>query len=183
MGLRENVRADIQLAQDGPYPLTPLRLVFTALFANHLQSVLIMRLGMWAHGKNRYLGSVLKYINHVINGCDISSAAKVGPGLRFHHPSGIVIGRAVVIGSGCTVMQGVTLGTNGIGSPVVGNNVFLGPGSRIVGNITIGDGSYIGANAVVTKDIPAHEMWVGVPARFHRALDPAIIPTEEMSEL
>ncbi|WP_160147635.1 serine O-acetyltransferase [Arthrobacter sp. TS-15] len=88
-----------------------------------------------------------------------------GPGLRIAHPGTIVVNPQVVVGSGCTVHQGVTLGSSGGLVPKVGSNVWIGPGAQIFGGIRIGDGAVIGANAVVNRDVPRGAFMAGVPAR------------------
>lgn len=102
----------------------------------------------------------------VVTSSDIDPAAMLGMGLRLPHPTGIVIHPDVVIGSGCMIMQQVTIGQMAApGVPVVGENVYIGAGAKILGHITIGDGARIGANAVVLEDVPAHCTAVGIPAR------------------
>lgn len=80
------------------------------------------------------------------------------------HPNGIVIHKDAVIGPNCLIFQQVTIGTNGKGVPHIGGHVDIGAGARIIGPITIGDHARIGANAVVTHDVPSGRTAVGVPA-------------------
>lgn len=92
----------------------------------------------------------------------------VGPGLALAHPGTVIVNGASKIGENCRIQTGVTLGsTNGSSkAPIIGNNVFLGDGCKIIGDVSIADGVNIGANAVVVKSI--HEpntTWGGVPAR------------------
>ena len=83
---------------------------------------------------------------------------------------GVVIGETAIIGDNVTLYQGVTLGgtgkERGKRHPTLGNNIVAGTGAKILGDITIGDNSYIGANAVVLKDIPPNSTVVGVPGRI-----------------
>jgi len=83
---------------------------------------------------------------------------------------GVVIGETSILGDNITLYQGVTLGGTGKEKgkrhPTLGNNVVVGTGGKILGNITIGDNSYIGANAVVIKDVPPNSTVVGVPGRI-----------------
>lgn len=88
-----------------------------------------------------------------------------GPGLRIAHAGTIVVNPRVVVGPWCTVHQGVTLGSSGGLVPTVGSNVWIGPGAQIFGDIRIGDGAVIGANAVVNRDVPSGAFMAGVPAR------------------
>ena len=93
----------------------------------------------------------------------------VGAGLYIGHFGGIHVNHGAVIGNNCNIQQDVTLGKANrgarAGSPVIGNNVFIGAGAKIIGHIVIGDGAAIGANAVVTKDVPPGAAVAGVPAR------------------
>jgi len=95
--------------------------------------------------------------------------AQVGSGLYIGHFGGIHINGFAVIGNNCNIQQDVTLGKVNrgarAGAPVIGNNVFIGAGAKILGRIHVGDGAAIGANAVVTRDVPAGMAVAGVPAR------------------
>ena len=102
-------------------------------------------------------------------GISISSLSPVGAGLYIGHFGGIVVNHGAVIGDNCNIQQGVTLGKANrgarAGAPIIGNNVFIGAGAKIIGRIHVGDGAAIGANAVVTHDVPAGAAVAGVPAR------------------
>lgn len=101
------------------------------------------------------------------NTCDIKPNTIIGKGVRFPHLIGIVISKNAIIGNYCTIFHGVTIGAielQGITdrAPRIGNNVYIGAGAKILGDISIGDNVKIGANAVVTKDIPSNVTVVGV---------------------
>jgi serine O-acetyltransferase len=102
-------------------------------------------------------------------GIDISRDARIGSGLYIGHFGGIVVNAAVVIGDNCNLSQGVTLGQVNrgpkAGCPSIGDNVYIGPGAKIIGCIHVGDNAAIGANAVVVEDVPPHVAVGGVPAR------------------
>jgi len=91
-------------------------------------------------------------------GLDISYRTKIGKGFYIGHFGGVVIHGDVEIGDNCNLSQGVTIGIlqrgNKIGLPKIGNRVFIGPGAIILGGITVGDDVLIGANAIVTFDVP-----------------------------
>lgn len=113
----------------------------------------------------------LRVVNNAATGADFLPGCKVGAGLVLHHPSGIVVGHGVSIGTNCTILQGVTLGENyknaegALGYPRVENDVILGAGAIILGPVSLGTGCRIGANSVVLQDIPAGRVAVGQPAR------------------
>ena len=103
-------------------------------------------------------------------GVEIHPGATIGKNLFIDHGMGVVIGETAIVGDNVLLYHGVTLGGSGkeVGKrhPTVGNNVVVGTGAKILGNITIGDNSYIGANAVVLKDVPPNSTVVGIPGRI-----------------
>lgn len=94
----------------------------------------------------------------------------IGPGLYLPHPFGIVVNRRCRIGANCNLAQHVTLGLKSreplAGCPVIGDRVYLGPGAVVIGAVTVGDEAAIGANAVVTRDVPPRAVAAGVPAKI-----------------
>lgn len=102
-------------------------------------------------------------------GISIPIATPLGEGLYIGHFGGIVVTHHAVIGRNCNLSQGVTIGVvnrgERAGAPVVGDGVYIGPGAKVIGDITVGDNVAIGANCVVTKDVPDDAVVVGVPAR------------------
>jgi serine O-acetyltransferase len=103
----------------------------------------------------------------MVTGIEIHPAADVGDGLFIDHGSGVVIGETAAIGENVTIYQGVTLGGTGFATgkrhPTVEDNVTIGSGAKLLGPITVGHGSKIGANAVVIHDVPANSTVVGNP--------------------
>ena len=111
--------------------------------------------------------AVLRYrLWSVVTGADIPLTTRIGGGLLIPHPNGIVIHPDCTIGPNCLLFQQVTLGASASGTPVIGGHVDLGAGAKILGQIRIGDNARIGANAVVTIDVPAGATAAGVPARI-----------------
>lgn len=107
-----------------------------------------------------------------VTGADVPLGADLGGGLRMPHPNGIVIHSDAKIGVNCLIMQGVTIGTNvGSGAPEIGPGCDIGPGARILGPVKIGARAMIGANAVVTKDVPPLGLAVGIPATIRTEWD------------
>lgn len=102
-------------------------------------------------------------------GISISHQTKIGSGLHIGHTGGIVVNQHVVIGKNCNISHQVTIGRSNRGTkkgcPLIGDNVYIGPGAKVFGNIHIGNNVAVGANCVVTKDIPDHSVVVGIPGR------------------
>jgi serine O-acetyltransferase len=105
-----------------------------------------------------------------LSGISIPKSVSIGPGLRIWHFGGIVVHNDVVIGSRCTLRQGVTIGNavDGGPVPVLGDDVALGAYAQILGGVRVGNGAKIGAMSVVLDDVPAGTTVVGVPARVVR---------------
>ncbi len=103
-------------------------------------------------------------------GIEIHPGATIGRNLFIDHGMGVVIGETAIIGDNVLLYHGVTLGGSGKETgkrhPTLGDNVVAGAGAKILGNITIGANSYIGANAVVIKDVPPNSTVVGIPGRI-----------------
>ena len=114
----------------------------------------------------RFISQLAKWLT----GIEIHPGATIGDGLFIDHGMGVVIGETSIIGNNVTLFQGVTLGgtgkERGRRHPNIGDNVVIGTGAKVLGNITVGDNSYIGANAVVVRDVPPNSTVVGVPGRI-----------------
>lgn len=114
----------------------------------------------------------VSYVGRMLTGIEIHPAAVIGKNLFIDHGMGLVIGATAVIGDDVLLYHGVTLGGKGSDGknvkrhPTLGNNVIVGAGAQVLGNITIGTGAKIGANAVVTFDVPPDAVVVGNPARI-----------------
>jgi len=115
------------------------------------------------------LPRVLSQFGRWLTGIEIHPGARIGKGFFIDHGMGVVIGETTVIGDNVTLFQGVTLGGTGKEKgkrhPTLGNNVVVGAGAKVLGNITIGNNVLVGANAVVLRDIPEDSTVVGVPGR------------------
>ena len=112
-------------------------------------------------------GLICTYYRHLsyITGIQIDIGAKIGGGICFPHHSCIIINGLAKIGKNVVIFQGVTVGgMRGKGVPNIGDNVVLASGSKIIGKVKIGNNVFVGANAVVTKDIEDNAVVVGVPA-------------------
>ena len=102
-------------------------------------------------------------------GIQIPYATKIGKGFYIGHFSGIVVSPETIIGKNVNISQGVTIGKtdSGIhkGAAIIHDEVYIGPGAKLIGRIEIGKNAAIGANAVVTKDVPENAVVAGVPAK------------------
>jgi serine acetyltransferase len=101
-------------------------------------------------------------------GIELPPGTQVGPGLRLNHAIGTVVNPAAVIGAGCDIKHGCTIGVrrSGGGSPVLEDGVVLGAGTHVLGDVRLGAGAETGAGAVVLQDVPAGWLAVGNPARI-----------------
>jgi serine O-acetyltransferase len=151
--------------------------------------VVLNRQGLWALAEYRFsrwactkihvpvIRQVLRLFCHVwhklieiTTGIDLPYQADIGKGLYIGHFGGIIVNPSVKIGEYCNLSQDITIGIAGRGekrgSPTIGDRVYVGSGARLIGRITIGNDVAIGANAVVTKDLPDNAVAVGVPAKI-----------------
>ena len=118
---------------------------------------------------------VISYLTRIITGIEIHPGAEIGRRFFIDHGEGVVIGETTIIGDDVLIYQQVTLGGTGKESgkrhPTLVNNVIVGAGAKVLGNITIGDNVRIGAGSVVVEDVPEHSTVVGIPGRVvHRAV-------------
>jgi len=111
-------------------------------------------------------------INHhqqIRFGIGISYKTSIGPGLYIGHEGGIVVSEYAVIGRNCNLSHQVTIGVSRRGAragvPTIGDNVYIGPGAKIFGALSIGENAAVGANCVVTRDVPASGVVVGIPGQ------------------
>jgi serine O-acetyltransferase len=100
--------------------------------------------------------------------CIIGRGAEFGPGFVLIHSLGVVINGSVRGGSNVFIEHQVTIGAERRKSPVIGDRVFIGAGAKVLGQVRVGDGARIGANAVVLEDVPSQATVVGIPARVVR---------------
>jgi serine O-acetyltransferase len=104
-------------------------------------------------------------LNVAVNHCIIGRGAEFGPGFVLIHAEGVVINGTVRGGSHVHLEHQVTIGAERRRSPVLGNDLFIGAGAKVIGAVNIGDGAKVGANAVVVHDVPPATTVVGIPAR------------------
>jgi len=145
------------------------RALVRGLLSQGFQALLVYRVFRWCY-EHRLPTQPLRFLIErcieMTTGISLPAEAEIGPGLRIHHFGGIIVHSQAVIGAGCTLYHGVTLGDLGGwgGAPRIGNHVLIGAGAKILGQVDIGDYCRIGANAVVLTSVPPGCTAAGVPA-------------------
>jgi serine O-acetyltransferase len=134
-----------------------------AVWGHHLSSWL------WRHGL-RFLARFNSQVVRFFTGIEIHPSAEIGRRFFIDHGMGVVIGETAVVGDDVTLYQGVTLGGTGKEQgkrhPTIGDNVVIGTGARVLGNIRVGENCRIGANSVVLRSVPDNSTVVGVPGHI-----------------
>ena len=124
---------------------------------------------LWRH-RMRFLARFVSQVARLLTGIEIHPGAEIGRRLFIDHGMGTVIGETAVLGDDVTLYQGVTLGGTGKEKgkrhPTLGNNISVGSGAKLLGNITIGDNCRVGAGSVVLRSVPANSTIVGVPGHI-----------------
>ena len=124
---------------------------------------------LWIHGWC-FLARAMSQAARLVTGIEIHPGAEIGRRFFIDHGSGVVIGETTIIGDDVTLYQGVTLGgtgkEHGKRHPTLRNNVVVGAGARVLGNIIIGENCRIGAGSVVLRDVPDDSTVVGVPGHI-----------------
>ena len=135
-----------------------------------LQALMFHRVAHWLW--NLGLPFVPRFLSHIsrfITGIEIHPGATIGHGVFIDHGMGVVVGETAIIGDYCLIYQGVTLGGTGKESgkrhPTLGENVVVGAGAKVLGNIQIGNNVRIGAGSVVLREVPSNCTVVGIPGR------------------
>ncbi len=151
-------------------PAAKSRLEVVLLYSG-LHALWIYRVNhwLWMHGW-RFVARALSQCGRLITGIEIHPGAEIGHRFFVDHGMGVVIGETTIVGDDVTLYQGVTLGGTGKETgkrhPTIGNNVVIGAGARVLGNITIGENSRVGAGSVVLRDVPDNSTIVGVPGHI-----------------
>ena len=137
---------------------------------------------LWNHNA-RLAARFLAEINRKLTGVEIHPGAVLGTGVFIDHATGVVIGETAVVGHDVTIYQGVTLGGTSLDAvkrhPTIGDRVVIGSGAKVLGAITIGADSQIGANSVVVKPVPPGSVVVGVPGQIIGRGTPSPVPATQ----
>ena len=167
--LFKNLRDEIEatLARD---PAARSRLEVVLCYPG-FHALLYYRLAHWLWQRRWHLaGRFVSHLGRMLTGIEIHPGARIGKRLFIDHGMGVVIGETAEIGDDCTLYQGVTLGGTSLARgqkrhPTIGNNVIVGSGAQVLGPFRVGDGTRIGAQAVVLREVADGATMVGNPAR------------------
>ena len=152
---------------------------FYILFEQGLWAIVIYRFGRWVRTIRipivvyvlKIIAFILFKFAEIATGISLPASVQIGKGFYIGHFSNIILHRDVNMGENCSIGPGVLIGTRGLGrkgAPIIGNNVYIGAGAKILGKITIGNNVRIGANSVVLTDVPDGVTAVGIPAKIVR---------------
>ncbi|MDZ8055434.1 MAG: serine O-acetyltransferase [Aulosira sp. ZfuVER01] len=138
-----------------------------------VQALMFHRLTHWLYKIGiPFVPRFISTISRFLTGIEIHPGAKIGKGVFIDHGMGVVIGETAIVGDYALIYQGVTLGGTGKESgkrhPTLGENVVVGAGAKVLGNIQIGNNVRIGAGSVVLRDVPSNTTVVGIPGRLIR---------------
>lgn len=166
-GINEDIQA---VLADDPAAKGPLQVL---LLYSGLHAIWAYR---FAHAMNGmglvFIARAISQLARFITGVEIHPAATIGRRFFIDHGMGVIIGETAQIGDDCLLFQGVTLGGTGNQTgkrhPTLGNNVVVGSGAKVLGNISIGDNVRVGANSVVLHNVPSNSTVVGIPGRVVR---------------
>lgn len=162
------MREDIQcIFEQDPAARSTIEVVLTY---SGLHAIWSHRIAHALFNKNlHFLARVVSQISRFFTGIEIHPGAKIGRRLFIDHGMGVVIGETCEIGDDVTIYQGVTLGGTGKEKgkrhPTIEDNVLIATGAKVLGSITVGENSKIGAGSVVLKEVPADSTVVGIPGK------------------
>jgi serine O-acetyltransferase len=163
------IASDLRAKATWCYQDDSARSLVKVLLTDGTFAMVLYRMMQWAR---RYrlvpIEMLMNRLNSICCNCIIGRGAEFGQGFVLIHATGVVINGTVVGGENVFIEHQVTIGAERRQSPRIGSHVFIGAGAKIIGPITLGDHSRVGANAVVLDDVPPHATVVGIPARVVR---------------
>jgi serine O-acetyltransferase len=171
--LLRTIRNDLASKANRRYGASTPRALAKVLLADGTFAMVVYRLMQAAHRQRLGpLAMIFNKINVLFGGCIIGRGADFGEGFVLLHSTGTVINSGVRGGRNIFLEHQVTIGTDEGESPVLGDEVYVGAGAKILGTVRVGSGVRVGANAVVVHDVPDGSTVVGIPARVVRRREP-----------
>ncbi len=148
-----------------------------------LHALFLHRVAHWLHlRKVSFFPRLISHLARFFTGVEIHPGATIGQGVFIDHGMGVVIGETAIVGDYCLIYQGVTLGGTGKESgkrhPTLGENVVVGAGAKVLGNVQLGNHVRVGAGSIVLRDVPDCCTVVGVPGRILRRSSKRVCPLE-----
>jgi serine O-acetyltransferase len=177
------IASDLRAKAIWCYERSDWKAIVKTLLTDGTLAMVLYRLMQWAQKWRLVpLAMIFNKLNGVCGACIIGRGAEFGPGFVLVHSQGVVINSLVKGGNHVLIEHQVTIGATGPRQiPRIGNDIYIGAGAKIIGDVTINDGARIGANAVVVHDVPAGATVVGIPARVVRQREIAGTPQPEES--
>lgn len=171
MTMFDKTKADLKRLN--PQGTFSLRHFIAGLLSQGFQAILVYRFFNWLYYKgipSQPFRFLCERFIEITTGISIPACCRIGKGLRIHHFGGIIFHPTTQIGENCTLYHGVTIGDRGGsgGAAIIGNNVLIGAGAKILGELTIGDNCVISANAVITKDVPTGHIISNLPGYLRK---------------
>lgn len=184
MNMVSLIRSDLTAKADWMYGGTSRRNVIKACLTDGTFAMLMYRCMQASHRHHLApLAMVFNKLNAFFGRCIIGRGAEFGPAFVLIHSYGVVINGAVRGGCNVKIEHLVTIGAERNASPLLGDGVFIGAGAKIIGPVRIGSHAKIGANAVVTHDVPDHCTAVGIPARILPPKPAGTHPSGDVSQV
>jgi serine O-acetyltransferase len=148
-----------------------------------LHALFLHRIAHWLHlRKVSFIPRLISHVARFLTGIEIHPGATIGRGVFIDHGMGVVIGETAIVGDYSLIYQGVTLGGTGKESgkrhPTLGENVVVGAGAKVLGNIQLGNNVRVGAGSIVLRDVPDSCTVVGIPGRIIRRSNERVEPLE-----
>ena len=165
MNLYSLIQSDLHAKARWMYGSDSFRNLVKARLTDGTTAMILYRWMQWAQRHRLVPLAMLFNKLNVMGGCIIGRGADFGPGLVLVHSIGVVINTSVKGGRNVVIEHQVTIGAEKGLSPVLGDDVFIGAGAKILGAVSLGNGAKVGANAVVLDDVPPGATVVGIPAR------------------
>jgi serine O-acetyltransferase len=178
--LRQTILEDLYAKAEWNYERSDRRALIKTLATDGTAAMILYRLMQWSVRRRWSIAaSLFNKLNGIFNNCIIGREADFGPRFVLVHATGVVINGSVRGGADVRIEHQVTIGAERRQAPVIGDNVFIGAGAKILGPVIVGDDVRVGANAVVVRDVPAHCTVVGIPAQVVRRRSPFLCDTAE----